>query len=69
MTDELWEPEQTAQFLKRPKKTLENWRATSFGPKFLKVGRRVMYRKTDVLAWLEGRNFANTSEARLHGVI
>lgn len=32
------------------------------GPKFVKVGSAVRYRRGDVLAWLESRTFSATNE-------
>lgn len=34
--------------------TLANWRVSGGGPKFVKQGRILYYRKDDVLAWLKG---------------
>ena len=34
-------------------KTLESFRARRIGPPFLKVGKNVRYRATDVRAWIE----------------
>ena len=34
---------------------LAQWRYRGTGPKFLKLGRRVMYRAVDVEAWLADR--------------
>jgi hypothetical protein len=34
-------------------RTLEKWRHAGTGPPFLRLGRRVRYRATDVAAWLE----------------
>jgi excisionase family DNA binding protein len=39
--------EQTAKMLNVSVKTLEKWRAEGIGPRFIKVGRRVMYTLTD----------------------
>ena len=36
-------------------KTLEAWRAVGRGPKFIRVGRAIRYRKADVEAWLAGQ--------------
>jgi predicted DNA-binding transcriptional regulator AlpA len=40
-----------------PVATLRFWRhlADNSGPKSFKIGRRVMYREADVLAWLESQ--------------
>jgi len=51
--DEVWEPEGVSDFLKVPEGTLANWRYQGKGPRFIKVGRHVRYRRSDVEAWLE----------------
>ncbi|MGA4670448.1 helix-turn-helix transcriptional regulator [Propionibacteriaceae bacterium Y1923] len=44
-----------------PPATLRYWRHIGEGPKSFKLGRRkVMYRRVDVLAWLE-QQYANAS--------
>jgi hypothetical protein len=43
--------------------TARKQRVTGTGPKFLKIGRSVRYRKGDVLDWLESRTVNSTSEA------
>ena len=44
--------------------TLANWRVSGDGPKFVKRGRILYYRKEDVMAWLKGlgQPVASTSE-------
>ena len=36
-------------------RTLEQWRYQGKGPPYLKVGRQVRYRLSDLQLWLEGR--------------
>jgi predicted DNA-binding transcriptional regulator AlpA len=43
--------------------TARKQRVTGSGPKFIKLGRSVRYRKGDVLDWLESRTVRSTSEA------
>ncbi|QIX27462.1 helix-turn-helix domain-containing protein [Nocardioides sp. JQ2195] len=33
--------------------TLRYWRATNTGPRSAKLGRRIVYREADVLAWID----------------
>lgn len=33
--------------------TLRRWRAEGIGPKAIKLGRSIRYRKADLLAWLD----------------
>ena len=42
---------------------LAQWRYRGTGPKFLKLGRRVMYRAVDVEAWLADRTRTMTGTA------
>lgn len=44
------------------KHTLDKWRGLGCGPKFSKLGRRVVYSVADLDAWLEARKHASTSE-------
>jgi excisionase family DNA binding protein len=43
--------------------TLAKMRLSGNGPAFLKLGRRVLYRRADLDAWLESRLARNTSDA------
>lgn len=36
-----------------PVETVRYWRHVGKGPKSFKLGRRVLYREADVLAWIE----------------
>jgi excisionase family DNA binding protein len=45
-------------------RTLERKRGDGTGPTFVKVGRAVRYRESDVEKWLESRAVRSTSEAR-----
>jgi predicted DNA-binding transcriptional regulator AlpA len=35
--------------------TIRRWRLLQGGPKYLKIGSAVRYRREDILAWLESR--------------
>lgn len=52
----------TAEQLKLSPKTLAKWRVYGQGPAFYKVGRRVMYDRSEVQNWLEGQRRASTSQ-------
>jgi hypothetical protein len=63
--DELLTDEQTAGVLQVPTGTLANWRcARTEGPPFIKVGRLVRYRRSDLDGWLT----AHTVNPSLTGV-
>jgi predicted DNA-binding transcriptional regulator AlpA len=42
--------------------TLRIWRLKGSGPKFIKLGRSVKYRRSDIETWLDSRSVASTSE-------
>lgn len=52
-----------AQVLGIPEHTLEIWRSQGKGPKYLKVGRHVRYRWSDVNDWLATREVQNSRPA------
>jgi hypothetical protein len=43
--------------------TLAKLRVTGGGPVFVKAGRKVLYRKQDLIEWLDARRVRNTTEA------
>lgn len=54
MTDELLDIEVLREeFPWIPRNTWYHWRATGKGPKSARLGRRVVYRRSDVDAWVE----------------
>ena len=46
--------EDLATYLGVPVKTLYQWRHKGIGPRGLRVGRHLRYRRKDIDAWLEG---------------
>ena len=42
--------------------TLERWRSNGQGPRFIKVGRQVMYRESDVERWLDQQTRSHTNQ-------
>jgi excisionase family DNA binding protein len=46
-------PEEVADYLGLPVKTLYQWRYKGVGPPGLRIGRHVRYRPEDVEAWLD----------------
>lgn len=53
---DLLDERQAAKFLNVTPGTLSVWRSTGrYRLPFLKVGRKVRYRRADLLAWLESR--------------
>jgi predicted DNA-binding transcriptional regulator AlpA len=53
-TDQLLKTEQAAAILNVPPATLRWWRHQGTGPKAFRLGaRKVMYKRSDVVAWRE----------------
>jgi excisionase family DNA binding protein len=50
--DALMTPEEVAERLRRPVATVRFWRVKGIGPKAARVGGRVLYRQSDVEAWI-----------------
>ena len=59
-------PPETAGVLRIEPQTLALWRMKGKGPPYRRLGTgrfaRVLYRRVDVLAWIEGHAATNTSE-------
>jgi excisionase family DNA binding protein len=45
-------PEQVAEYLQLPPKTLAEWRSRGIGPRYHKVGRHARYKWAEVERWL-----------------
>jgi len=43
-------------------RTLERYRCTGFGPRYHKLGRRVLYRSADIDTWIASRLRTSTSD-------
>ncbi len=52
-----------AALLHLSERTLERHRLTGTGPRFVKAGKRVLYRPADIDMWLAANTFGSTSEA------
>jgi excisionase family DNA binding protein len=60
-SDPLYTPPEAAEHLRGKERTLERWRHTGGGPPFVKVGRAVRYRLSDLEAWLAQQRRQDTS--------
>lgn len=61
--DRLIDERAAADILCYSVRALQNWRHRGGGPRFIKVSARsVRYRKRDLVAWIEERTIAHTSE-------
>ncbi|QXU53956.1 AlpA family transcriptional regulator [Rhodococcus sp. LW-XY12] len=54
--------EEVAEYLRTTTTKLANDRYRGIGPKFVKHGRRVLYRWTDVYAWTEANLMQRTDD-------
>jgi|GEM_PF-451010 len=50
--DDLVDDKEAARALHQKPQTLAGWRCEGKGPVYLKIGRRVFYRRSDLSAWL-----------------
>jgi len=61
ITRDLLTPEQLADYLATTTQRLAVHRVNGTGPRFVKEGRRVLYRRTDVEAWLDAHTRERTT--------
>ena len=55
---------EAAELLRAPVATLRYWRHLGTGPRSFRLGRRVVYRRDDLLAWIDAqREVAVPTEA------
>jgi hypothetical protein len=64
MDDELLEPADVSRQVKRPENWLAKLRVIGGGPKFLKIGGKIRYRRSDVEAWLARCEHASTATTK-----
>lgn len=53
--DTLLSPEQLSEYLGVPLRTIYQWNHRGVGPTFLKVGRHLRCRSSDIERWLDGQ--------------
>lgn len=61
-TEALLRTEEAAAVLGFSPRALEAWRCRGGGPRYLRVGRSIRYRPSDLDAWASARVFTSTSE-------
>ena len=54
MDEEFIDESEVCKILGKSIFTLRNWRVKRYGPRYFKVGHNVRYRRSDILAWIEG---------------
>lgn len=52
---DLMTTEEVSALTRSPAETVRYWRHIGKGPRSFKLGRRVVYERADVLAWIEGQ--------------
>ena len=52
---------EAASYLRLAPATLSKWRVRGGGPEYLKLGRRVVYRMSDLNEWLDAHRRTSTS--------
>lgn len=60
--DHLISAEQAASVLNISPSTLAKMRLAGTSPRYVKLGRRVAYKPTDLEAWIEAQSFNSTAE-------
>jgi len=61
--DGLINEKQAAEYLGYTVRALQNWRVRGGGPKFVRVSpRSIRYRRRDLIAWVDERTVASTSQ-------
>jgi excisionase family DNA binding protein len=46
---------EASELIRTPTATLYQWRTKKIGPPSIKVGRRVLYKRADLKAWLDSK--------------
>ena len=59
--DGLIDEAKAADFLCQSVRTIQKWRVSGFGPKFVKSGRSIRYRRRDLMDWTNSRRRTSTS--------
>ena len=55
--------DQAAEALRISRHTLEAWRIKGIGPRFRKIGRRVLYERNDLVVWASNQSRTSTSDS------
>lgn len=61
-SSKLLDTTEVADMLGNKKNTIEGWRITGVGPRYIKIRRLVRYRLSDVEEWLEAQTRNSTSQ-------
>ena len=61
--DEFMDTKTAAKIVFFSPASLASMRVRGNGPVFYRLGRRILYKKADLLAWREARKFSSTSDS------
>jgi predicted DNA-binding transcriptional regulator AlpA len=67
LSDELLDTIDVAHIYGVTPECIRRWRMTGAGPRFVRLGRAVRYRREAVDAFLQSREFSTTTEADIAG--
>ncbi|MFC3300204.1 Predicted transcriptional regulator [Arthrobacter agilis] len=65
MEDRIYTPAELGSKLNKTPASLAQWRYMGMGPKFVKIGRAVRYRESDINAWLDGQTRQRTGDTQV----
>lgn len=57
-------PETAAPLILSTPGTMARWRRTGKGPRFIRVGKKIAYRRSDLEAWLTKQTCGSTAQCR-----
>lgn len=63
MDNELLTPVELGTMLGKSPASLSQWRYMGIGPRFIKAGRVIRYRRSDIDAWLDQQTRQQTGQA------
>jgi excisionase family DNA binding protein len=55
-------PKEAAPLINVSLRTLELWRSNHYGPRYIKVGRKILYSRAVIDQWLMDKSYGSTSE-------
>ncbi|WP_417784189.1 helix-turn-helix transcriptional regulator [Terasakiella pusilla] len=58
----VWTEKEFAQYYRMSLQTIRSWRVSGKGPKFLKIGRSVRYKKEEIQKWEDSIICSSTSQ-------
>lgn len=67
MSEQLVNTRAAAEILGFGKSTLEHWRITGDGPRFVKIGANVRYRQSELVSFIERATISNTAQTKKLG--